>query len=59
MSESTLTQAMRIGSRDPLAFRDQVDLGQLGMGLKTRRFHSAASTLVQDRCTFRRCSGER
>lgn len=35
MSESTLTDAMRPGSRSPLETRNTYDLGRFGMGLKT------------------------
>lgn len=35
MSESELSQAMRIGSKNPLEERSTEDLGRFGMGLKT------------------------
>lgn len=38
MDENTLLQAMRLGSKDPLAKRGPKDLGRFGMGLKTASF---------------------
>lgn len=35
MSEATLRDAMRLGSRSPLEERDPADLGRFGLGLKT------------------------
>ena len=40
MDESTLFEAMRIGSRNPLDERDPYDLGRFGLGLKTASFSS-------------------
>lgn len=38
MSEATLVEAMRLGSRSPLEARDPQDLGRFGLGLKTASF---------------------
>jgi hypothetical protein len=38
MSEETLRNAMRLGSKSPLADRDPSDLGRFGLGLKTASF---------------------
>ena len=38
MSESGLKEAMRPGSKNPLADRDKKDLGRFGLGLKTASF---------------------
>lgn len=38
MSEPELRQAMRLGSKDPAAEREQGDLGRFGLGLKTASF---------------------
>ena len=35
MSDAQLEEAMRLGNRSPLDFRDPEDLGRFGMGLKT------------------------
>lgn len=38
MNNDELIQAMRPGSKNPLAFRDKSDLGRYGLGLKTASF---------------------
>jgi len=38
MSETTLKNAMRLGSKSPLEDRDPTDLGRFGLGLKTASF---------------------
>jgi hypothetical protein len=38
MSEAGLSEAMRLGSRNPLEARDERDLGRFGLGLKTASF---------------------
>lgn len=43
MSEETLREAMRLGSRNPLEARDPKDLGRFGLGMKT-------ASLSQCRC---------
>jgi len=43
MSEATLVEAMRMGTRGPLAPRSKADLGRFGLGMKT-------AALSQGRC---------
>ena len=49
MDEATLRQAMRFGSRDPLAMRDAGDLGRYGMGLKTASISQCRELTVVSR----------
>lgn len=47
MNATTLTNAMRLGSRSPVEQRDPGDLGRFGLGLKTAAFsHSRALTVA-------------
>src|SRR5262245_25044945 len=43
MDKQTLVEAMRMGTRGPLAHRPETDLGRFGLGLKT-------ASLSQGRC---------
>jgi len=49
MTEGSLRQAMRIGSRDPLDVRAEGDLGRYGFGLKTASFSQAREVTVFSR----------
>lgn len=49
MRESELLEAMRPGSRSPLAKRDQSDLGRFGLGLKTASFSQCRRLTVVSR----------
>jgi Histidine kinase-, DNA gyrase B-, and HSP90-like ATPase len=49
MTEGSLRQAMRIGSRDPLDVRADGDLGRYGFGLKTASFSQAREITVSSR----------
>lgn len=49
MSEDKLVQAMRVGSVDPLAARDEADLGRFGFGLNTASFSQARQMSVATR----------
>ena len=46
MSEDTLVEAMRLGSRSPREERSPTDLGRFGLGLKTAAFSQALSLTV-------------
>lgn len=46
MSESTLIDAMRLGSMSPLAKRAKSDLGRFGLGLKTASFSQARELTI-------------
>lgn len=46
MDESTLRDAMRLGSQNPLDERGESDLGRFGLGLKTASFSQARSLTV-------------
>lgn len=46
MSEDTLVEAMRLGSRSPRDERSSTDLGRFGLGLKTAAFSQALSLTV-------------
>ncbi len=46
MDETTLKNAMRLGSTSPLAMRDAKDLGRFGLGLKTASFSQCKSLTV-------------
>jgi hypothetical protein len=49
MDAETLTNAMRLGSRNPNEVRDPHDLGRFGLGLKTAAFSQAAALTVVSR----------
>lgn len=49
MDAATLTNAMRLGSRNPKERRDPDDLGRFGLGLKTAAFSQAAALTVASR----------
>ncbi len=49
MSESELIAAMRPGSRNPLAARDEPDLGRFGLGLKSASFSQCRRLTVVSR----------
>lgn len=49
MSESELIDAMRPGSRNPLATRDEPDLGRFGLGLKSASFSQCRRLTVVTR----------
>lgn len=49
MDESTLRNAMRLGSRNPLEVRDAKDLGRFGLGLKTASFSQCRRLTVASR----------
>lgn len=49
MDASTLTNAMRLGSRSPVEQRDPSDLGRFGLGLKTAGFSQSRSLTVASR----------
>lgn len=46
MTEAELTQAMRPGSRSPLEYREEGDLGRFGLGLKTASFSQCRQLTV-------------
>lgn len=46
MTEATLVEAMRLGSRSPLEARDPEDLGRFGLGLKTASFSQCRNVTV-------------
>jgi len=49
MDAATLTNAMRLGSRNPKETRDPNDLGRFGLGLKTAAFSQASVLTVASR----------
>lgn len=49
MAESTLLEAMRLGSRSPLEDRSPSDLGRFGLGLKTASFSQCRRLTVVSR----------
>jgi len=49
MDAATLTNAMRLGSRNPKETRDPGDLGRFGLGLKTAAFSQASALTVASR----------
>jgi hypothetical protein len=49
MGAETLTNAMRLGSRNPREVRDPHDLGRFGLGLKTAAFSQASALTVASR----------
>jgi hypothetical protein len=51
MDESTLVNAMRVGSRNPREPRDANDFGRFGLGLKTASFSQCRRVTVFTRCT--------
>ncbi len=53
MSEEELIAAMRPGSRNPLATRDEADLGRFGLGLKSASFSQCRRLTVVSRCSGR------
>jgi hypothetical protein len=50
MSEAGLTDAMRLGSKNPREARALSDLGRFGLGLKTASFSQARRLTVISRC---------
>lgn len=46
MNDSELSDAMNLGSFDPLAIREQNDLGRFGLGLKTASFSQSSKLTV-------------
>jgi len=46
MDSDELTNAMRLGSRNPLEERDKKDLGRYGLGLKTASFSQCRKLTV-------------
>ena len=54
MSEDKLVQAMRVGSVDPLAARDEADLGRFGFGLNTASFSQARQMIPCPFCALQR-----
>ena len=53
MDDSTLVEAMRPGSRNPLTPRDPSDLGRFGLGLKTASFSQCRRMTVRSRAAAR------
>lgn len=51
MTEQELVSAMRPGSRNPLATRDEPDLGRFGLGLKSASFSQCRRLTVVSRKT--------
>lgn len=49
MSSDELIEAMRLGSTNPLAYRDRKDLGRFGLGLKTASFSQCRKLTVVSR----------
>ena len=49
MSEKTLFEAMRLGSKNPLEDRDENDLGRFGLGLKTASFSQCRLLTVRSK----------
>jgi hypothetical protein len=49
MTETTLVQALRLGSQSPIENRDKDDLGRFGLGLKTASFSQARRLTVISR----------
>ncbi len=54
MSEQRLSDAMRLGSRNPLETRDASNLGRFGLGLKTASFSQARCLTVVSKAAGRR-----
>jgi hypothetical protein len=51
MTEEELVAAMRPGSKNPLATRDEQDLGRFGLGLKSASFSQCRRLTVVSRCS--------
>jgi hypothetical protein len=49
MTEAQLRNAMRLGSSNPTAIRDENDLGRFGLGLKTASFSQCRSVTVRSK----------
>jgi Histidine kinase-, DNA gyrase B-, and HSP90-like ATPase len=49
MDEAKLLEAMRLGTTNPLAVRDPLDLGRFGLGLKTASFSQCRKVTVRTR----------
>jgi hypothetical protein len=56
MTEDELIAAMRPGSRNPLATRDEPDLGRFGLGLKSASFSQCRRLTVVSRKDGRTCA---
>ena len=55
MDETTLINAMRVGSRNPRETRDPGDFGRFGLGLKTASFSQCRCVTVFTRCKGAGC----
>ena len=53
MTERTLKDAMRLGSKSPLDDRERLDLGRFGLGLKTAAFSQGKLLTVRSKTTKR------
>lgn len=51
MTESELFEAMKTGSKNPLDYRDEKDLGRFGLGLKTASFSQCKRLTVASKTT--------
>ncbi len=56
MTEEELVAAMRPGSRNPLATRDEPDLGRFGLGLKSASFSQCRRLTVVSRKSGQTCA---
>lgn len=56
MTEDELVAAMRPGSRNPLATRDELDLGRFGLGLKSASFSQCRRLTVVSRRDGHTCA---
>jgi hypothetical protein len=56
MSEKSLFEAMRLGSKNPLEERDENDLGRFGLGLKTASFSQCRLLTVKSKTKKREIS---
>jgi hypothetical protein len=56
MTEDELVAAMRPGSQNPLATRDEPDLGRFGLGLKSASFSQCRRLTVVSRMSGRTCA---
>ena len=56
MTEEELIAAMRPGSRNPLATRDEPDLGRFGLGLKSASFSQCRRLTVVSRTSGQTCA---
>lgn len=56
MTEASLLEAMTLGSRSPLEWRDEQDLGRFGLGLKTASFSQCRRLTVRSRAAGARAA---